>query len=667
MSKDANFKKINIVKLDDLVDNTVKELPESDLCIQTDSHIVQFEYIDKKEDRQKYTIKPGVWTISETQSGMVLKELELKTHDLLETASNTTLIKEEANLFFSKLSVYKKFNKDPKRSILLYSQPGMGKCLHPDQEVVMFDGSFKKAKEVLLNDILMGPDSTPRKVLKLHSGVDTMYKVTPTKGDSYTVNSTHVLSLKNTDTKQITNIAVRDFVEKNNSFKTRNKGYRAEHIDFECEGVELPVDPYILGLWLGDGNSSSASITTMDDSLSKTWSEYGEKFGLKTNIYTKPLNKASTYHLTTGEKFGSKNKNTLINFLRGLEVLNNKHIPLTYKTHSKNNRVQLLAGLIDSDGYLTDNTFEITQKNKQLSDDILFVARSLGLAAYQKECQKKSQNGTEGTYYRVTISGDVDIIPTVLERKKAAPRNQIKNVLSTGIVVEPTGIGKYNGFTVDSDNLFLLKDFTVTHNSCTIAKISQEFCTEDEGTVVVFWDTGDIRPSSVSKFLSTGTVFSKDCTRMLFIMEDIGGGNAEDYHGPKTADAGLLELLDGASVSFRLPTFIIATTNTPENLLQSLADRPGRFDQMFELEGPNSKERVLLAKHIAKRDVTEEEKTALESKDAEGLSIAHISEIIVRSALHDKSFADVIIEMKEHKEKIERAFAKAKKRKLGLG
>ena len=102
-------------------------------------------------------------------------------------------------------------------------------------------------------------------------------------------------------------------------------------------------------------------------------------------------------------------------------------------------------------------------------------------------------------------------------------------------------------------------------------------------------------------------------------------------------------------------------------MLKSLADRPGRFDQMFELEGPNSKERVLLAKHIAKRDVTEEEKTALESKDAEGLSIAHISEIIVRSALHDKSFADVIIEMKEHKEKIERAFAKAKKRKLGLG
>lgn len=152
---------------------------------------------------------------------------------------------------------------------------------------------------------------------------------------------------------------------------------------------------------------------------------------------------------------------------------------------------------------------------------------------------------------------------------------------------------------------------------------------------------------------------------MLFVMEDIGGGNAEDYHGPKTADAGLLELLDGASVSFRLPTFIIATTNTPENLLQSLADRPGRFDQMFELAGPNGDERVELAKYIAKRDLTEDEEDAVFGSDADGLSIAHITEIIIRSELHDKTFKTVIKEMKDHKKKIEAAFKKVQAR-LGL-
>jgi len=325
---DSRFKLIGVTRLEDLSDGDVKELPESDLCIQTDTHIVQYEYIDEEDDKEQYIIKPGVWTFQNTNAGVKLVKLPLKTHNLLETANNTALIKKEAKLFFNKLHIYEKYKKEAKRSILLYSQPGMGK-------------------------------------------------------------------------------------------------------------------------------------------------------------------------------------------------------------------------------------------------------------------------------------------------------------------------------------------------SSTIAKLSGEFVEEDEGTVVVFWDTSDISASSISKFLSTGSKFNKKCTRMLFVMEDIGGGNAEDYHGPKTADSGLLELLDGASVSFKLPTFIIATTNTPENLLKSLADRPGRFDQMFELAGPNGEERVALGTYIANRELCSDEIKSLKSKDAEDLSIAHISEIIIRAELHDKTFGEVIVEMREHKKKIEKAFQKVKN-KLGL-
>jgi hypothetical protein len=660
MSEEGKFKLIKVTKLTDINEGFVKELPESDLCIQTDDAIAQYEYTEDENEKEKTIIKPGIWTLVSTNAGIRTKKLELKTHNLLESASNTQLIKKESKLFFSKLDVYKKYNKDPKRSILLYSQPGMGKCLGPDQGVLMYDGSIKKSKNIKVGDLLMGPDSKPRKVLMLHSGKDEMYRVVNTKGDCYTVNSNHVISLKNTDTKEIVNISVKEYLKKSESFKTRNKGYKTKAVDFKCDHKELIVDPYILGLWLGDGSSHSISLTTMDDELAKKWSDYGEKFGLKINKWTKPLNKASTYNLSSGKKHGKKDRNILLNFFQELGVINNKKIPQEYKTSSQENRLKVLAGLIDSDGYLTSNTYEIVQKNEVLANDIVFVARSLGLA-----CTVTDKKINESTYKRIRIFGDIDKIPVLLKRKKANPRKQIKDALVNGIKIEPIGFGDYNGFTVDSDNLFVLDNFIVTHNSSTIAKISKDFTEEDPGTVVVFWDTSDIRSSSVSKFLSIGSKFSKECTRMLFILEDIGGGNTEEYYGPKGADASLLELLDGASVSFRLPTFIIATTNTPENLLKSLADRPGRFDQMFELEGPCPDERVKLAEHISGNKISTEQEEALRSKDADGLSIAHISEIIIRSELHDKSYFDVIKEMRAHKLKVESAFKKVQKR-MGL-
>ena len=86
---------------------------------------------------------------------------------------------------------------------------------------------------------------------------------------------------------------------------------------------------------------------------------------------------------------------------------------------------------------------------------------------------------------------------------------------------------------------------------------------------------------------------------------------------------------------------------------------------MFELVGPDSEERVRLAEHMFGTKLTKEQKEALMSKDADGLSIAHISEIIIRSEIHDKDYSEVIKEMKEHKKKIEAAFQKAKS-KMGF-
>jgi ATP-dependent 26S proteasome regulatory subunit len=170
-----------------------------------------------------------------------------------------------------------------------------------------------------------------------------------------------------------------------------------------------------------------------------------------------------------------------------------------------------------------------------------------------------------------------------------------------------------------------------------------------------------IKADWISKFLS----FSADyigCTRVILVAEDIGGTEEEGSHRPREVDSGMLNLLDGNNVVFKLPTFIIATTNYPQNLLSALADRPGRFDQLIRLPTPNKQERVELVKFIAKRELTEEESTALQSDSAESLSIAHLKEIIVRSLLHDKTFMEVISDMKTHKEQFEGGFEKKNKR-----
>jgi hypothetical protein len=132
-----------------------------------------------------------------------------------------------------------------------------------------------------------------------------------------------------------------------------------------------------------------------------------------------------------------------------------------------------LAGFIDTDGSLSNGCYDIIQKSNVLTEDILFIARSCGFAAYSAKCVKGcwyKGEYREGEYNRITISGEISEIPVLLERKRSEPRRQIKNVLNVGINVEPIGRGKYCGFEIDGNRRFLLGDFTVTHNTA-IAKV----------------------------------------------------------------------------------------------------------------------------------------------------------------------------------------------------
>jgi hypothetical protein len=145
-----------------------------------------------------------------------------------------------------------------------------------------------------------------------------------------------------------------------------------------------------------------------------------------------------------------------------------KFIPHMYKTASWEDRLEILAGLIDTDGSYDGGGFDFVSKSESLANDVVFIARSLGLASYVKETWKAATNGKtqiKQKYYRVYISGDCSIVPCRISRKQVSKRKQVKNVLKTGFSVKPLEEDDFYGVEVSDDNLYLMGDFTATHNS----------------------------------------------------------------------------------------------------------------------------------------------------------------------------------------------------------
>lgn len=243
-------------------------------------------------------------------------------------------------------------------NIILHGPYGSGKCLALDTPVLMYDGSIKKVQDISKNDIVMGDDSTPRKVLSYTQGKDEMFEIRQ-GDDSYTVNKAHILSLVNIDNEYI-DISVEKYLLLSDDDKEKLFGYKT---GVEFEEKKLDLDPYILG-------------TSLD----------------------------------------------------------NKKIPKDYKINSRENRLKLLAGLIDK-----CNGYEIMQKNTELAEDIVFLCKSLG---FKTEVSKVLY--AEEIHNRIIIK---------------------QHTLREPITVTSKGNGGYYGFELNGNHRFVLGNFIVTHNS----------------------------------------------------------------------------------------------------------------------------------------------------------------------------------------------------------
>jgi DNA topoisomerase-2 len=440
------------------------------------------------------------------------------------------------------------------------------KCVSPDTLIPLWDGSVKYAKNVTLDDKLIGDDGSLRSVKNIITGSGKMFEVTQMNGDSYKVNDQHTLTLQMPDHKvifwnaskngwtvlwwdndekcinaytervasekkyitcsecgtklsgnlkrhynrkhqgvkvpktprkspteapysdeiydarveiedfcksipdnNVFDISIQDYLALNDTTKKRLAGVRGSCVAWEKKDVLL--DPYILGLWLGDGMSSGygyACHGENDPELIKYFKEWCDN----NDANFKEVARCN-YRITSDSNFGKKFCNPLAKKLRHYNLIKNKHIPTQYIVNDRDTRLKVLAGIIDTDGTVSRNGTRvvITQgmNHAKLVEDIVLLSRSLGfytsLTIKNTEWIHKGEIKT-GQAYNINISGNLENIPTRLPRKKCSNRVKRSNVSTGQITVNKISDGEYIGFEIDGNKRFVMNDFTVTHN-CT--------------------------------------------------------------------------------------------------------------------------------------------------------------------------------------------------------
>lgn len=386
--------------------------------------------------------------------------------------------------------------------------------------ILMYDGTIKKVEDIVVGDRVMGDGGTPRTVLELHNGIDDMYEIRPLKGKPFIVNKGHIMSMyrlkdKRKDGPSIEEVSIGEYIKFAPYHKTILKLRRPNGFDFEESKKNMPLDPYFLGLCLGDGSiTSSLSITTQRQEIV----EYLYSFVKQYNMYIRVAekkgtnNKSKSYFLSKGCGRGG---NPIINAIKDIGLYNrksgDKFIPIQYLTSNKENRYKLLAGFLDTDAYYNKSGkgYEYCSKSETMMKQFVLLCRSLGLLCSGYSC--KLVDGVK--YYRTGIYGNLENIPVRVGIRKGANRIINKNPYVVGFKVEYVGKGEYYGFTTDGNHLYLDEQCFIHHNSgksLIISKIAHEI----NRPTLVLQPSKEILEQNYAKavlFGSEPTIYSASC------------------------------------------------------------------------------------------------------------------------------------------------------------
>jgi phage terminase large subunit-like protein len=229
----------------------------------------------------------------------------------------------------------------------------------------------------------------------------------------------------------------------------------------ERPAADLPVDPYVLGVWLGDGSSYKAEVTGADPEVFDAITAAGYQLS-----YDYGAGAACTRGIRGG----------LYVQLRALGVLRNKHVPDQYMLASADQRLELLRGLMDTDGSVNRcgtgaPRVEFTSTTRQLADDVQLLARSLGWKPTLREGAATLDGRVISPKYRVAWAAYSDCSPFRLARKTALlrpePAARHRSRTNAVVAVDPVPMVESVCIQVEHPSSTFLagRSLTPTHNT----------------------------------------------------------------------------------------------------------------------------------------------------------------------------------------------------------
>jgi hypothetical protein len=363
--------------------------------------------------------------------------------------------------------------------------------------------------EAKIGDRIYGDDGKLTTIKGVYpQGIKPVYKITMLDGREIFAGEEHNWKVFDTSRKKYLTLTTKEmlsnFTMYRESWKDRKNPYTWRYSIDLCKPVEykekeLLIDPYMFGIWLGDGSKDCFRITNADKEVVDYLYEYADKIGSSIWKYDNPnrKSKASEYKFTFNKDYkrAKYEKHPLTFALDFYKVRNKKHIPKEYLYASVEQRMELLKGLMDSDGTATAG-LSFTNTNYQLIKDVETLVRSLGMSCILSDripfCIYKGEKTLGKKAYHLQIFTEKPIfkIQRKLDRQTGSKYNKripIKNIEYV-----------FDDYTtcIEVDNeshLFLTDGFTVTHNtSCLVSLCARElFLVKGSNALVVFGGTED--------------------------------------------------------------------------------------------------------------------------------------------------------------------------------
>lgn len=472
-----------------------------------------------------------------------------------------------------------------------------GKALSLDTQIPTPRG-FVKMADVHPGDEVYGPDGKPTRVI-VESGVfhKPMYAVTFEDGSVVKASGDHIWTVQTKASRRVSRgkyttyhghlidadgwfdattaeIAADALYRERADGTGREYSYRVPMTrPVEFPERELPIDPYLLGVWIGDGCRGKGSITCGNEDIDDMMAILSD-CGYPIDARKYPYKDHDAWEirvdhaLTKGRGRGSRFRAALDR----LGILWDKRIPEEYLTASVSQRVALLCGLMDTDGYASPTgQCEITQKKELIARQIAELCASLGIKAnvYRK---RATCNGKDaGDVYRLTFYTDWDMPCFRLGRKACrlkellAPRMSAKSIVSIEeIPDEPSKC-----IAVDNDShLFLAgRRYTATHNTTLMAALAlymlmadregspqcySAATSKDQASLLYGAMLSMVRQSpALSKRLHKGIIPSRSQDGLIFRAND-------GYFTPLSSQT---RNLDGLNVHFAAIDELAAITN----------------------------------------------------------------------------------------------------------